>query len=67
MANTPDEHGMVVVDGVRYRPEDAPKTADGDAPAKKAPAKKVAPAAENKARVPETGTGAGESGTVPTK
>lgn len=62
--STPDEYGMVVVDGVRYRPEDVPKPADGETPAKKAPAKR---ATENKAKVPETGASAGESGTVPTK
>lgn len=35
---------MVVVDGVRYRPEDAPKKKQAEAPAKQAPQPK------NKAR-----------------
>ncbi|WP_280301973.1 hypothetical protein [Nocardia neocaledoniensis] len=68
--HTPDEYGMVVVDGVRYRPEDAPKPAAEDHPAEepeKTPAKKAAPAAANKAKVPAAGGDAGESGTVPTK
>lgn len=48
---------MVTVDGIRYRPEDAPK---------KAPAKS-APPAKNKARQPAAAAGAGDSGTVSTK
>lgn len=38
---------MVVVDGVRYRPEDAPKKAE-------APEAKQAPAPKNKARSADT-------------
>lgn len=40
---TPDQ--MVVVDGIRYRPEDAPK-----AKAKPEPEQKATPAPRNKAR-----------------
>lgn len=39
-----DELNMVVVDGVRYRPEDAPKKTAKD------PEEKAAPAPRNKAR-----------------
>jgi hypothetical protein len=48
---------MVVVDGIRYRPEDAPK----------ATPKKATPPAKNKARQPAAGGDAGDSGTVSTK
>ncbi|MGN2642209.1 hypothetical protein ACTD5D_39800 [Nocardia takedensis] len=58
------EDNMVVVDGIRYRPDDAPKPTAP--PAKKAPAKK-APPAENKARTAEPAADAGDSGTVATK
>ncbi|NKS62376.1 hypothetical protein GS966_20040 [Rhodococcus hoagii] len=55
---------MVVVNGIRYRPEDAPKSSASAAPAA---AKKAAPAAKNKARQPEQSGGAGASGAVATK
>jgi hypothetical protein len=48
---------MVVVNGIRYRPEDAPK----------AVVPKAAPARGNKARQPAPAAGAGDSGTVSTK
>lgn len=67
-----DEYGMVVINGVRYRPDEIPpglvdeEPADEE-PAKKAPAKKAAPAAANKAKVPAPDGGAGDSPEVATK
>lgn len=55
------EDDMVIVDGIRYRPEDAPKSAA----AKKG--SRRAPSAENKARTADPGPDAGESGAVATK
>ena len=52
-----DEVTMVVVDGIRYRSDEAPKAAP----------KKAAPAAKNKARQPAPAADAGDSGTVSTK
>lgn len=65
-----DEYGMAVINGVRYRPDEIPPGLAEEPPAeepKKAPAKKAAPAAANKAKVPETGGDAGESAVVATK
>ncbi len=60
------EEQMVVVDGIRYRPEDTPAPKLAEAPPKKAPAKRP-PAAENKARTVDPAADAGESGTVASK
>lgn len=55
-----EEFGMVVVDGVRYRPEDAPKTAE------KPPAKKAAPA-KTKVREPQPAAAPAAAAEVDTK
>lgn len=47
---TDDTVDMVVVDGVRYRPEHAPKKTTKQEPAEDAPAAKAAPAPKNKSR-----------------
>jgi hypothetical protein len=60
-----DEVTVVVVDGIRYRSDEAP--APKKAPAKSAPAAKATPAAKNKARQPAPAADAGDSGTVATK
>ena len=55
-----EEFGMVVVDGIRYRPEDAPKVVEK-------PAAKKAAAAKTKVREPQPAAAPSAAGEVDTK